>query len=255
MEIHTLSASRVIKYLHCPWGYRYAYVEKLYKLPTSSLTRGIIFHDILKVNYRQKVETHQDLPVNQLKERFAADFDLFETDFRDDDPGMILDSGIRALEEYQRVIAPTVQPVEVEESFVMEFKKVKWNFQGKVDLVDDLPQMRETKTTSKGVNKVKPDHWIQATSYIMAIRRKLGLKTMKARVDYAVCLKTTQRVESFEIEITESDERSFLFLLAEVAKGVEAEVFPHHRIDNFCSRRYCSYWRECEEDRGGRVRD
>lgn len=255
MDVITLSSSRALAYLHCPQGYWYRYESEETKLPNARMTRGIVFHNTMKFNYRQKYGTHEDLPVRDLKEYFAADFDLTETEFGSDDPGEIKDSGIAALAEYQSVVAPYVQPLEVEESFVMDFKQVDWNFQGKVDLVDVNGTLIETKTTSRGLKAPKQDHLIQVSAYTLAYKRKKGIKDAKTRIDYSICGQKNQRVISFDLEVTESHERSFLNLLAQVARGIENDVWFHNRIDNFCSRRYCAYWRECETDCGGRVRD
>jgi len=74
-------------------------------------------------------------------------------------------------------------------------------------------------------------------------------------MDYAVCGQQKQRTISFDIEITESHEKDFLSLLVQVAKGIQNDIWFHNRADNFCTRRYCAYWRECESDCGGTVRD
>ncbi len=273
MDIQTLSASRVLKYLHCPRAYFFNYVEQIPKLPNPKMTRGIVFHNTLKHNYRQKYQTHADLPVRDLKEYFAADFQLLETDYGSEDPGEYLDSGILALGEYQSVVAPHVQPLEVEEAFVMDFKRLTWNFQGKVDLVDTDSNLIETKTTGRGLSSPRQDHLIQVSAYTMAYKRRkikelsekmegadllrvaTVIKEAKSRIDYAICGQQKQRVISFEFQVTESDERMFLNLLAQVARGIQNEVWPHNRIDNYCSRRFCAHWQECESLCGGRVRD
>ncbi len=254
MSLTMISGSRLLKYLHCPRSYFYAYVMREYRLPTSALTRGIAFHNTTKKNFRQKHGTHEDLPANDLKAYYAADFDTIETDFGDDDRGQILDSGIAALEKYQEIISPEIQPVEVEEAFVMRFRQVDYTYQGKIDLVDQV-FLREIKTSARGVNVVKKDHWVQMAGYACAYRKRTQNPNLKTRIDYAVCTLKNPRVASFEIEITESDERCFLNLVAQVAKGIENEVWFHNRIDNYCSRRFCSYWRECEKDCHGTVRD
>ena len=255
MVINTLSSSRVTAYLHCPYAYRQRYIDENYKLPNASMTRGLVFHDTLKFNFRQKYRTHADLPVNHLKEYFAEDFDQTEADFQKEDPGVFKDTGISALEEYQKVVAPHVQPVEVEEKFVMDFKRVPWSFTGRIDLLDDKGYLRETKTTSKGLSYPKEDHLTQLYFYFLAYRLRKRMDGLKARFDYNVCGQKQPRVISFDVEVTETHEKHALSLLAGVADGIQKEVFFHNRGDNFCRRRYCSYWAECEEEKGGTVRD
>lgn len=273
MPLRTLSSSRMLAYLHCPRGYWFKNIERLSKLPNAKMTRGIVFHDTLKRNYRQKYSTHVDLAFSDLQEYYAASFELMETDYGSEDPGQYLDSGIAALSEYQKVVAPYVQPLEVEEAYVMDFKRVEWNFQGKVDLVDVNHRLFETKTTGVGLSVPRQDHLIQVSAYTMAYKKRkikklsekmegeellkatATIKEAKSRIDYAICGQQKQRVISFDIEITQEDERMFLNLLAQVARGIKNEIWPHNRIDNYCTRRFCSYWRECQDLCGGRVRD
>lgn len=271
--LRTLSSSRMLAYLHCPRGYWFKNVEQIPMLPNLKMTRGIVFHDALKHNYRQKYSTHEDLALADLQAYYAASFELVETDYGSEDPGKYLDSGVAALGEYQKVVAPYVQPLEVEEAYVMDFRHVEWNFQGKIDLVEVSHRLFETKTTAVGLSAPRQDHLIQVSAYTMAYKRrkikKLSekmegedlsratavIKEAKSRLDYAICGQQKQRVISFDIEVTQEDERMFLNLLAQVAKGIKNEIWPHNRIDNYCSRRFCSYWRECESLCGGRVKD
>lgn len=255
MIFNTLSSSRMIQYLHCPRAYWFKYVKRIPRLPNAKMTRGIVFHNTLKFNYRRKYSTHEDLPLADLREYYAADFELIETDYGSEDPGPYLDSGIAALGKYQEVVAPYVQPLEVEEAFVMGFKRVEWNFQGKIDLVDDTPLVIEAKTTSRGLRSPRVDHLIQTSAYGMSYRKQKGFDSARTRLDYSICGQKEQRVISFEFEVTQEDERMFLNLLAQVAKGIKNEIWPHNRIDNYCTRRFCAYFRECEDLCGGTVRD
>jgi hypothetical protein len=255
MEITSLSSSRVNAYLHCPYGYWQKYVAENYKLPNGRMTRGLAVHKTIEFNYSQKYTSHRDLSTSWLKEYYAEDFDQTETEFVNEDPGAMKDGGINALDEYQKVVAPGVQPVEVEEKFVMSFNNVPWSFTGRIDLVDDKGYLREKKTTSTSLKTPRQDHLTQIYFYFGAYRRKKKATNLKARFDYTVCGKKSAKVISFDTTVTESDEKHALSLLAGVANGIQKEVFFHNRGDNFCSRRYCAYWRECEEEKGGTVRD
>jgi hypothetical protein len=43
-------------------------------------------------------------------------------------------------------------------------------------------------------------------------------------------------------------------LVTAVFRGFAASVYPPNRDAFICSRRHCPYWRECEEQYGGRVK-
>ncbi len=255
IETLSLSSSRVTSYLHCPYAYRQRYIDENYKLPNARMTRGLAFHKTVQINFKQKYTSHRDLATSYLKEYFAEDFDQTETDFQTADPGQTKDEGISALVEYQKVVAPEVQPVEVEESFKMDFKNSSLIFTGRIDLVDTNKILWETKTTSRGLKVPRADHLTQVYFYFMAYRQKKAIPDLKARFAYNVCGQKEPRVISFDVSVTESEEKLALRTLATVADGIQKGVFFHNRGDNFCSRRYCAYWRECEEENGGTVRD
>lgn len=255
IETLSLSSSRVTAYLHCPFAYRQRYEDENYKLPNGKMTRGLAVHKTIEFNFRQKFTSHRDLSTSWLKEYYAEDFEQTETDFVNEDSGVLKDGGINALDEYQKVVAPGVQPVEVEEKFVMTFKNAPLRFTGRIDLVDTEGYLRETKTTSKSLKAPRQDHLTQMFFYFLAYGRKKGNANLKARFDYAVCLKKSAKIISFDAKVTESDEKLALTTLASVANGIKKGVFFHNRGDNFCSRRYCAYWPECEAENGGTVRD
>lgn len=256
MEIRSLSASRVNTFLICPYRYYCQYCEELTKLPTAPLAIGGIFHESTKHNYRQKCDTRQDLPISDVLDIFSAEFDATEIEFHaDEERGKEKDSGIGILREYQAVVAPGVQPVEAEARFVMKFKNKPWVFTGRTDVVDETGIVMEIKTTSRSLKAPKPNHLLQTYGYTQAIRRKLQSKGIEARIDYAIRARDP-KVISFPVNVTDSEERYFLTLISQVAKAIEAEAWPPNRVsNNLCSRKYCQYWHECEEENGGRIKE
>ena len=50
------------------------------------------------------------------------------------------------------------------------------------------------------------------------------------------------------------DRQYVLGLMEQVANGVKKEVFIPNRSNMMCSKKFCAYWRECENKYGGKVK-
>ena len=61
METKHISVSQIKMFLRCPLQYKYRYIDNLKIPPTGSLLLGSSVHSSLEGNYRQKIETKQDL--------------------------------------------------------------------------------------------------------------------------------------------------------------------------------------------------
>jgi hypothetical protein len=61
-------------FLSCPAKWYFRYAPGLREPPTGALALGTAFHSVLAANFRQKIETKQDLPAQQLEESFGEAF-------------------------------------------------------------------------------------------------------------------------------------------------------------------------------------
>ncbi len=256
MQIGHLSVTQINMYNRCGIQYWFRYCEGVRKPPGGALTLGAAFHGGIAVNYRQKVESGQDMPIADVLDAFSTDFDnrSVDTEWRGDSAPEVKDTGILLLKEYQRVVAPYTQPIEVEQQFNMTFKNKGWTFTGIIDLIDNQDTIIETKTTGRKPSNPRPEHLLQIHAYTKGYQTKEAKGVTGARIDYVVKRKEPV-VVSFTPTVTESDMTFFLRLMTRVAHGIENEVWVPSRGHNLCSRKWCGYWNECEKLMGGRVRD
>ena len=75
-----LSPSQVNTFLSCPAKWYFRYGLGLREPPTDTLAPGTPFHSVLAANFRQKIETKQDLPVEELEESFGEVFAMATED-------------------------------------------------------------------------------------------------------------------------------------------------------------------------------
>lgn len=256
MQIQHLSPSQINTYTKCPMSWYFRYAKGLKIPPSGAMTLGSAFHTGTGVNYSQKIESFEDMPVSDVLEVYSEDFDIRaeSTEWNSEDPGTTKDSGVQLLEKYQQVIAPETQPTQVEQGFSLDLRNQNIRFVGYIDLLDTNNWVIETKTTSKSLREPRHEHMLQGIAYAAAREAISGEPTPGVRFDYAIRKKEPD-VLSFNAHPTEQDTDYFLTVLTEVAHAIESEVWIPNRAHFLCSRKWCGYWSQCEKTCGGRVKE
>jgi PD-(D/E)XK nuclease superfamily len=177
-EIHHLSASSIGMLFRCPrqFGRRYLHHEK--ERPGEALVVGSFFHEALDFNYKQKIESHQDLPLSEvvqflgdvavpkvLEEEGGANWIRWDTDLN-----TAHKDAERITAAYGHVVMPRIQPVGVEFKFEIDVEGVPVPIIGYVD-VWEQDRTVDTKTGQKSVSKVKPSWALQGRLYGWATGR------------------------------------------------------------------------------------
>jgi CRISPR/Cas system-associated exonuclease Cas4 (RecB family) len=206
----------------------------------------------MEENYFQKLNTQEDLPVELLTDFFCEDLECRDVDWSGDvDLSTAKDQGVVGIRSYQDQVACGIQPARVEYAFTIEVTGRPWSIMGKIDVIDDGDRVIETKTTTNKVHKAKKAHVFQAEVYATAFRREAGLETIRARVDYS--LRAKEGNFHFSLEFDASTERNVLITFDSVANAIQKEIWIPNRNSNYCTRRFCAYWDQCEKDCGGIV--
>ena len=247
----SFSVSQIKLYLRCPAAYMFRYVQGLVPPSTSAQMLGTAVHSGIELNYRKKIETRRDLPLEQVKEFYSASFDYLKGKVlweRGEVPGRFKDDGVRMLSLYQTEVAPRVQPKLVEELFVVPFQNTEYSFKGIIDLYDETGLVVDHKTTSRTPNPETVHKDLQLTAYAMGLRYKEKQVEIGMAFDYIVRAKTPKiiRIESSR---SQEDIDRFLRLLGQVATAIKEGRFYPNPTSFYCSSRWCAYWSQCE---GGR---
>lgn len=252
MQIYSLSPTMVISYTDCSQRFYYENCLKLPRIPNHYLAVGSAFHETLRENYFQKVQSAKDLPIDLLTDFFAEDLEFRDVDWGGDvDLSEAKDQGVGIIRGYQKDIAPMVQPIVVEQTIDMKVKGRSWSISGKVDLIDDNDLLHENKTTSRKPYKPKKDHVFQTGVYVTLLRRLWDRPNINAELIYSLRGKGT--THSFPLTFNGNTEKGVLSTFDAVADGIQKEVWIPNRYYNYCSRKYCSFWNQCEKDCGGTV--
>ena len=161
-----LSPSQVRTFLDCQarWWFKYALV--LPEPKNSSLALGLAVHRALEVNFREKLETHEDFetPGVVMIFRDAWMEQVGQTHFtKDEKQHDIRRIGERLVAKYMDEVAPQVEPAAVELEVQGEISGV--SVRGRVDVLDIDGRLVDIKTASRRPSWVSPDYAFQLATY------------------------------------------------------------------------------------------
>lgn len=246
-----LSATQLKMYLRCSAQYYYRYVEQMKWPPKGAMTLGSATHKAIETNYRQKIESHTDLPTPYLQEVFAAAFEelIPKTEFSEGEkPAAMKDEGAKLVEVYHREIAPHIQPAVVEEKWTLPFANVPWNLSGIFDLIDVDDLIVDHKTTGRSPSSEGIADDIQLSTYALAHRALRGREEKGVRLDYMVRLKEP-KVVTITATRTQKDIDRLLKIVGFVAAGIkEKRFYPNPEAQYGCSPKTCGFYDRCHKD-------
>ena len=245
-----ISVSQVNTYLRCPLQYFWRYEEGLKVPPTSALTFGSVTHKAIEHNYKHKVEAREDLPVDEVKEVWADEWDkrVSETQFEEGEkPGEIKDEGVRIAALYMKEVAPSVQPVIVEGEFDLPLENLDYTLKGIVDVVDEQSIIHDTKTSKRTPTEDSIYHDLQMTMYSLGHRTLLGIEESGLRMDYLIRTKTPKTVSLAAPPRQQKDIDRLLKLISYVARAIRDQLYYPNPHNFMCHPNSCGYWNICHE--------
>lgn len=163
-----------------------------------------------------------------------------------DDVDQLKASGLALTQKYLAEAAPAIEPAAVEVPVTGVIAGVP--VRGIVDILDVSGRVIDIKTKSRKASEVSPDHAFQLATYTALMPRASG----EARIDLLVSTKEPQLIQ---IDHTPGAAGRQLVerLYPLVAEGIAGGLYLPNRSSSLCSRRYCSFWRECIREFGGEV--
>jgi CRISPR/Cas system-associated exonuclease Cas4 (RecB family) len=244
-----LSFSQINMYLKCPRQYEYRYIKGIKKPPSGALVLGTVWHSTVEENYKQKIETKDDLPLDHMQDFFAdsweAKLEEEEIDFKSS-PATLKDTGISVVGAHHTNIAPLVNPVLVEEKFRVSLgDNFPFDLLGFWDVIDDKGVVIDNKSYSKAKNQDDINKDLQLTAYSLAYRLVTGKIEKGLRIDSVIKNKKPRTVQ-ISTTRTNEDCKWFLGLIEGVAQGIVKEVFPPNPLGWWCSSKWCGFWETCK---------
>jgi hypothetical protein len=254
------SVSQLNMLSRCGEQYRRAYVEGERIPPGIAAAKGTAVHRAAEENLTQKIETHQDISVDDATAAAAAAFDkqveVYGITLSDDEKhkgedavlGEAKDRAVAMAKAHIELQAPLYQPLFCEEAVRLEIPKSSHDFLGIIDLVDDKRRVVDWKTTAQRKSQSEADYSLQLTAYALLYNKLTGQGYPdELRLEYLVDSK--KRGPQRQMLRTYRGDSSVDALAAriETAKnlvkaGFFAPVEPGHWC---CSPKWCGYWATC----------
>jgi len=253
--IHRQSA--IITYWMCAEKYRRRYANEEFRSPCARMIRGSGVHGGAAHNFRQKKDSHQDLKKQDIVDKAVAVFDeIYENE------GCTLapeeksrGKGIVIGEERDRVwrlselqaddLAPTIQPVAVEQTIIADFPSLGFKVRGTLDLKDSRNVIQDLKSSTKKRPAADVHKDFQLTTYAaldftltkkMPAGLKLNVLVDKKRPELQI-LETARDMQDFE---------TWFRTIKAVDAAIRAGIFPPTNKHNWwCSPKWCEYWADC----------
>ena len=165
-----LSATSLKTMLRCPQQYEFGWIERIKAPPSIKQKLGIAVHAGFEHNFRQKLETRADEPLNDTLDHYSTVYDneILEVEKHDEDAGKAKDQGAQLTELYQvggwghTAKAPEIQPLWVERQAQIRLIAEHTEdcdrgpsctcgrpYTATIDLVDEARQVRDFKTTAR----------------------------------------------------------------------------------------------------------
>lgn len=239
-----VSHSQISMWLRCPRQWSYRYVDGLKMPPSGALIEGSCYHKSLEANFRQKITSFSDLPVDECLDIFSDEWvqrlsaEEF-IDWENKSAGRCKDEGISLVTEYMASTSFAVQPITVEESIVSEVAGVP--FVCILDLVDKRKIVIDHKTSAKAYSQTDVDKDLQASAQAFALGRPIVFHNhvaVKSRSPYIQIIKSYR---------THADIDWWLEAAAQVIVQMKTGVAPPRPVGWQCSPRFCGFWDICRK--------
>lgn len=174
-----LSWSQASTHETCPEQYRLSYIKRLKAPPKGYLVIGDADHQTVAQNMEQKIESHRDLPMSEMRERYAATLDEIVEKVNGEVEWEAFESkakaqkaGIELVSAYHELAAPRVQPVTVERKIELEIPGVAVPLIGYVDIEEEAHGI-ERKTTGRKTTVPQSQWEGQGLLYAKAIGKPM----------------------------------------------------------------------------------
>jgi len=252
MEKKYLSFTQLNMFLRCPRQYEFRYIQGLKKPPSGAMIQSKTWHQTLEKNYKQKINSNIDIPLKDMKEYYATQYDeaIYSEEIafeEDENPAKLKDQGIIIVETHHKIIAPKVQPVNVEEEFLISLgEEFPFDLKGIWDLIESDDTIVDNKAYKRTPGQEEIDKNLQFTLYSLGYRASRKKIEKNLRMDGIIKTKQPKAVQ-IKTSRTNEDCRWLLNLIEKVAEAIKSGIFYPNPTGFLCNPKFCGYWEKCRK--------
>ena len=229
-----ISASWVDMFLQCPLMYKMVYIDKLPREPWNIYTSfGSAVHETIAHNYRQKIESWEDLDIKTCENKFweflkkeldklpvSTDSNTYET---------LTMQWQEIIYKYMKEISPWIQPLLVEQEFKIPLVIAWVTIYGFIDLVTKdgiiIDHKTAGSTTYQKWTQNYVDNMLQLSMYAIAYRKMYNKAESCLRIDVLKRLKSSVWIATILTTRSDNELLSLNYLLLNMKKLVEQDLF------------------------------
>jgi CRISPR/Cas system-associated exonuclease Cas4 (RecB family) len=264
-----LSPSQIAMFKKCPKQWYFAYVLNMRRPPSGAQHLGSSAHKSFEAHNKFKVKTQNDLPVDELQDRYSDAFKSVarsEIQWEDESPDKVYDDGSKIVTLFSVTAGPRIQPLLVEQRIEIPIEPLEGgesvpNLVTVLDLVDDQQKVHDYKTKGKTAPGGEADNSDQLTAYSLAHKFKFGHLPSALALDIFVRPMKTKPAGFYEeqattrgdeqVEIYKQDVRA---VASTISHSTKTGLFPYAPMDSWaCSEKFCGFFAICPGGAARRV--
>jgi len=257
-----VSPSMLSKIVECPRQFQERYLHERVELPAENTTLGTAFHSAMELNMRQKIETHEDLPITQVVEWFddLGFLETVENEQTKTGHEIIWDTSFEEAKtrgrlmvgEYHRTVSPRLQPLSVEQKFSVPMG-LPVPVEGRYDLLTETCAI-DWKSGKQRTAKPKTSWLIQASIYSFATGKPVEFHSISCSTrDHKVGIVTPLESEALFVNPGQPEidalQRTIAALVDEVAYYMHRygpdQPWPTRGRFHIFACDYCSFRSDC----------
>ncbi len=252
-----LSPSSMDMYTRCGEAFRRRYVEGEIIPPGIAMLKGTGVHRAAEMNMRQKIESHVDLPQNEIVDAAVSAFEsethggyLLTPEESSRGAKLVISQATGDLVDmatvHAQLQAPDYQPVATEQLVRIELPNSPRDLLGVIDLIDDQDRVTDFKTSGRAKSQADADSSVQLSVYSVLFQALTGREPKELRLDTIV---TTATRTGRKVVSTQRGPDNLEILANRfnaVLKGVQAGIFtPAAPGSWWCATKFCGYAMTC----------
>ena len=221
------SPSQINMFTRCPQQYEFRYMQGLKNPPVGLMVQGSAGHKAAEHNFVRKMATGEDEPLDVVSDVFSDEFDervkLEQPIFEEGQKSSVLkDQGIEMVQAHHTVIAPSIQPAEIEQKYVVNAGE--YDILGYLDLVEQNGVIVDLKYKARTPPQDDLDSDIQFTAYAMMRMVATGVPKQDMRMDIVLRQKTIRTAQLHTTRIPK--QADWLFKITDAMhQSVQAGIF------------------------------
>jgi hypothetical protein len=256
MDKPYVSATQIDMLCRCGEQYRRRYVEKEVIPPGIAMLKGSGFHRGAEINMRQKIDSHEDMPVKEIVDAAVEEFRLQTQggyQLSDEEvargPTSVIGEAIDELatmaEVHAEQQAPDYQPVLVEQAVRIPLPGTH-DLLGVIDLADDKSRIVDFKTSKKKKSAGDAHESVQLTIYAASWQSLHQAPPALVRLDTVVSTKTRCERQVLDSTRCDKDFSALASRINMVTSAISSGVFlPASPGSWWCGPKWCGFWASC----------